>query len=149
MTDAKPYRHRFPMTIIQHAVWLYHRFPLSYRDVQELLHQRGIEVSHETLREWSIKFGPLFADDLRHWEPRRGSQWHLDEVWIPSANSKKRYRIQRFARLKSIHQPMNTERFEFADSIRSVRASMASNIGYGVLSTRWWFKEAVTKRKVI
>ena len=80
MTDAKPYRHRFPMTIIQHAVWLYHRFPLSYRDVQELLHQRGIEVSHETLREWCIKFGPLFVEELRHREPRRGSRWHLDEV---------------------------------------------------------------------
>ena len=80
MIDAKPYRHRFPMTIIQHAVWLYHRFPLSYRDVQELLHQRGIEVSHETLREWCIKFGPLFAEELRHREPRRGSRWHLDEV---------------------------------------------------------------------
>ena len=80
MTDAKPYRHRFPMAIIQHAVWLYHRFPLSYRDVQELLHQRGIQISHETLREWCIKFGPLFAEDLRHREPRRGSRWHLDEV---------------------------------------------------------------------
>ena len=45
MTDPKPYRHRFPMTIIQQAVWLYHRFSLSYRDVQELLHQRGIQVS--------------------------------------------------------------------------------------------------------
>jgi len=80
MTDPKPYRHRFPMTIIGHAIWLYHRFPLSYRDVQELLHQRGIQVSHETLREWCIKFGPLFAQDLRHREPRRGSRWHLDEV---------------------------------------------------------------------
>ena len=68
------------MTIIQHAIWLYHHFPLSYRDVQELLHQRGIQVSHETLREWCIKFGPLFAEDLRHREPRRGSRWHLDEV---------------------------------------------------------------------
>ena len=68
------------MTIIQHSVWLYHRFPLSYRDVQELLHQRGIQVSHETLREWNIKFGSLFAEDLRHREPRRGSRWHLDEV---------------------------------------------------------------------
>jgi putative transposase len=66
--------------IIQHAVWLYHRFPLSYRDVQELLHQRGIVVSHETLREWAIKFGPLFADGLRQREPRRGSRWLLDEV---------------------------------------------------------------------
>ena len=68
------------MTIIQHSVWLYHRFPLSYRDVQELLHQRGIQVSHETLCEWNIKFGSLFAEDLRHREPRRGSRWHLDEV---------------------------------------------------------------------
>ena len=80
MIDAKPYRHRFAMTIVQHAVWLYHRFPLSYRDVQELLHQRGIQVSHETLREWSLKFSTLFAEDLRQQEPRRGSRWLLDEV---------------------------------------------------------------------
>ncbi|CAM3556621.1 IS6 family transposase [Deinococcus saxicola] len=80
MTDPKPYRHRFSIGIIQHAVWLYHRFPLSYRDVQELLYQRSIEVSHETLREWCLKFGPLFANELRHREPRRGSQWFLDEV---------------------------------------------------------------------
>jgi putative transposase len=80
MIDPKPYRHRFPMTIIQHAIWLYHRFPLSYRAVQDLLHQRGIEVSHETLREWCINFGSLFAEALRHREPRRGSQWSLDEV---------------------------------------------------------------------
>ncbi len=69
MTDPKPYRHRFPMTIIQHAVWLDHRFPVSYRDVQELLHQRGIEVSHETWREWYMKSGPFFAADLRPWRP--------------------------------------------------------------------------------
>jgi len=80
VTDAKPYRHRFPMTIIQHTVWLYHRFLLSYQDVQELLHQRGIQMSHEPLREWCIKFGPLFAENLRHREPRRGSRWHMDEV---------------------------------------------------------------------
>jgi putative transposase len=49
------------MLVIQQAVWLNHRFPLSYRDVQELLHQRGLMVSHETLREWCIKFGPFFA----------------------------------------------------------------------------------------
>ena len=80
MTDAKPYRHRFPMSIIQHAVWLYHHFPLSYRDVQELLHQRGIQVSHETLREWCIKFATLFVEGLRHREPRRGFRWHMDKV---------------------------------------------------------------------
>ena len=68
------------MVIIQHAIWLYHRFPLSYWNVQELLHQRGIEVSHETLREWCIKFGPLFTEGLRYREPPRGSRWRLDEV---------------------------------------------------------------------
>ena len=66
MTDPVPYRHRFPISIIQHAIWLYHRFPLSYRDVQELLQERGIEVSHDTLREWNIKFSPLIAEELRH-----------------------------------------------------------------------------------
>ena len=64
------------MTIIQHAVWLYHRYPLSYRDVQEVPHQRGIEVRHETLREWCIKFSSMFAENL----PQRGSRCHLDEV---------------------------------------------------------------------
>ena len=80
MTDAKPYRHRFAMTIIQYAIWLYHRFPLSYRDVQALLHQRGVQISHESLREWCIKFSVLMAEELRHREPRRGSRWLLDEV---------------------------------------------------------------------
>jgi putative transposase len=93
VTDPNPYRHGFPMTIIQHALWLYHRLPLSSRDVQELLHQRGIVVSHrrkrtpmrtlllhETIREWCVKFGPLFTEELRHREPCRGSRWHLDEV---------------------------------------------------------------------
>jgi putative transposase len=72
VSDVKPDRHRFSMTIIQHAIWLYYRVPLRYRDVQELLHQRGIVVSHETLREWCIKFGPFLAEELRHREPRRG-----------------------------------------------------------------------------
>ena len=80
MTDPVPYRHRFPISVIQHAIWLYHRFPLSYRDVQELLQEGGIEVSHDTLREWNIKFSPLIAEELRHREPRRGSRWHMDEV---------------------------------------------------------------------
>jgi len=80
--DRKPYRHRFPLSIIQHAIWLYHRFPLSERDVQELLHQRGLVISHETLRQWNIKFAPLLTEELRHREPRRGSRWFLDEVCV-------------------------------------------------------------------
>jgi len=58
LTDRKPYRHRFPLSIIQYALWLDHHFFLSQRDVQELLQKRGIQVSHETLRQWNIKFAP-------------------------------------------------------------------------------------------
>ena len=82
MTDRKPYRHRCPMSVIGYALRLSHRFPLSQRDVQELLHERGIVVSHETLRQWNIKFAPLLTEELRHREPRRSSRWHLDEVRV-------------------------------------------------------------------
>jgi len=82
VTDCKPYRHRFPLSIIQYALWLYHRFSLNQRDVQELLHQRGIQVSHETLRQWNIEFAPLLTEELRPREPRRGSRWFLDKVCI-------------------------------------------------------------------
>ncbi len=73
-------RHRFPADIIRHAVWLYFRFNLSFRDVEELLAQRGIEVSYETVRCWTIKFGPLIARRLgkRRWAP--SPRWHLDEM---------------------------------------------------------------------
>ena len=73
-------RHRFPADIIRHAVWLYFRFNLSFRDVEALLAQRGIEVSYETVRCWTIKFGPLIARRLRkrRWAP--SPRWHLDEM---------------------------------------------------------------------
>ncbi|MFB9990441.1 hypothetical protein ACFFLM_00340 [Deinococcus oregonensis] len=61
MNDAKPHCHRLPMTSIQQAIWLCSRFPFSDRDIQKFLHQRGIEVSQETWREWCIEFGPLLA----------------------------------------------------------------------------------------
>ncbi|UQN10575.1 IS6 family transposase [Deinococcus sp. QL22] len=82
MTDRKPYRHRFPLSVICYALRLCHRFPLSQRDVQELLHERGIQVSHETLRQWNIPFAPLLTEELRHREPRRGSRWPLDELCV-------------------------------------------------------------------
>ena len=72
MTDQKSYRHRFPLSVIGYALWLYHRFPLSQRDVQELLFQRGVVVSHETLRQWNIKFAPLLTEELRHREGTPG-----------------------------------------------------------------------------
>lgn len=73
---------RFPAGIISHAVWLYHRFPLSYREVEELLLARGIVVSHETIRTWCDRFGPQYAAALRRRRPQAGDKWHLDEVFI-------------------------------------------------------------------
>ena len=75
-------RHRFPGEVISHAVWLYYRFLLSYRDVEELLAERGIAVSYETDRRWCRKFGPTFADGVRRRRPRPGDKWHLDEVQL-------------------------------------------------------------------
>jgi putative transposase len=75
-------RHRFPAEIIQHAVWLYFRFPLSFRDVEDLLSQRGIDVSYETVRRWSVKFGLAYAKSLRKKHPRADVRWHLDEVFV-------------------------------------------------------------------
>ena len=74
--------HRFPSEIISHAVWLYCRFPLSHRDVEELLFVRGVIVSYETIRKWCRKFGQPYANQLRRRCPRPGDQWHLDEVFI-------------------------------------------------------------------
>lgn len=74
------YRHRFPSEIISHCVWLYFRFCLSYRDVEELMAVRGITLTYETIREWCGKFGQMFANDLRDRRPRPGDKWHLDEI---------------------------------------------------------------------
>ena len=76
------YRHRFPAEIISHAVWLYHVFSLSPRDVELILAERGIAISHETIRRWCRKFGGGFANCLRRRRPQPGDKWHLDEVFI-------------------------------------------------------------------
>src|SRR5947199_831200 len=75
-------RHRFPPPIIQHAIWLYLRFTLSYRDVEELLAERGLEVSYETVRRWVLKFGPGIARKLRRCRPCPSDRWHLDEMVV-------------------------------------------------------------------
>ena len=74
--------YRFPLAVIGYAVWLYHRFAISYRDVEELLLERDIAVIRESIRSWCIHFSDLFAQGLRHREPRRGSRWHLDEMHV-------------------------------------------------------------------
>src|SRR3954453_13497694 len=75
-------RHQSPAEIIQHAVWLYLRFTLSYRDIEELLAERGVATSYETVRRWVLKFGPLFTRNLRRLRPRPASRWHLDEMVV-------------------------------------------------------------------
>jgi putative transposase len=77
-------RHRFPAEVIQHAVWLYFRFPLSFRYVEDLLSKRGIDVSYKTVRRWSVKFGLAYARKLRHSNPHPHAdvRWHLDEVFV-------------------------------------------------------------------
>jgi putative transposase len=72
--------YRFPAEVINHAVWLYFRFPLSLRMVEELLAARGIIVSHETVRQWALKFGQAFANQIRRRLPGAGDKWHIDEV---------------------------------------------------------------------
>ncbi|MEK1852189.1 MAG: IS6 family transposase [Phyllobacterium sp.] len=81
-------RHRFPPQIIAHAVWLYYRFPLSLRLVEELLLERGIVVSYETIRCWAVKFGPQYARRLRRKQPCLNDIWHLDEVVIAIGDRK-------------------------------------------------------------
>src|SRR5258708_5087652 len=81
---------RFPPKIISHAVWLYFRFSLSFRDVEELLAQRGIVVTYETVRQWCLQFGQMYANELRRRRPRCGDTWHMDEVYL-KINGKTHY----------------------------------------------------------
>src|ERR1700682_4962518 len=81
-------RHQVRPEIIRHAVWLYVRFTLSYRDVEDLLAERGLDVSYETVRRWVLKFGPLFARELRRRRPRPTARWHLDEMAVTIAGGK-------------------------------------------------------------
>ena len=82
--DRRPlyHRHRFPPEVISYAVWLYFRFPLSLRMVEEMLAARGICVTYETVRQWAKKFGQAFSDQIRQRAPARGDKWHMDEVVV-------------------------------------------------------------------
>src|ERR1051325_1162375 len=82
--------YRFPPEIISYAVWLYHRFCLSFRDVEELLAERSVTVSYEAVRQWCLRFGSSFAKKLRHRQGRVGDTWHLDEVFV-SINGERHY----------------------------------------------------------
>ena len=75
-------RHQFPPEIIRHAVWLYLRFTLRFRDVEELLVERGLDISYETIRRWVDKFGSAYARNRRRLRPRPADTWHLDEMVV-------------------------------------------------------------------
>ena len=88
MTSISFARHQFPPDVIRHAVWLYLRFTLSYRDVEDMLAERGLDLTYETVRRWVTKFGPLFAKELRKRRPRPTSRWHLDEMVVKIAGKR-------------------------------------------------------------
>jgi putative transposase len=90
MTKVSYKRHRFPPAIIQHAVWLYFRFTLSFRDVEDLLAERGLDISYESIRYWVLKFGKQYARKIDCRRPRPNCRWHLDEVFV-SINGKRMY----------------------------------------------------------
>ena len=82
-SDSPDYTgYRFPAEIISHAVWLYFRFSLSYRDVEELMAARGIVLTYETVRQWCRKFGQQYANQVRRLRAQTGDKWHLDEVFL-------------------------------------------------------------------
>jgi putative transposase len=106
-TVSQYHRHRVPSEIIGHCVWLYFRFALSFRDVEELPAVRGVCLSYETVREWCLTFGQTYANGLRRRSPRPGDQWHLDEVFL-KINGRLHYlrrhatELQRLIRLDAI-----------------------------------------------
>ena len=75
-------RHRYPPEIISYAVWLYYRFCLSFRDVEDLLAERGVKVTYETIRQWSVKFRAQYAGRLKRRQGRLGDTWYLDELFV-------------------------------------------------------------------
>jgi len=82
MTVLSYSRYRFPREVIQRAVWMYLRFTLSFRDVEDLLAERGITVTYESIRRWVLTFGPVLARELRARRPKPHSSWHLDEMFV-------------------------------------------------------------------
>src|ERR1700693_2210171 len=83
VSSVSPYKgHRFPVEIISHCVWLYFRFSLSFRDIDEMMAKRGVALTYETVREWCLKFGGAYAKRMRSRGLRPGDRWHLDEVFL-------------------------------------------------------------------
>src|SRR5215207_5284392 len=119
-------RHQFPAEIIRHATWLYLRFTLSYRDVEELLAERSIETSYESVRRWVLNFGPAFARNLRRLRPRPTGRWHLDEMVISIQRKQQRFKSTRSAqRSLSMHASVHNTFTLHATSSPAVRFELS------------------------
>jgi putative transposase len=114
------HHHRFPPEIIQHAIWLYLRFTLSYRDVEELLAERGLDISYETVRRWVLKFGPAIARRLRQRRPRPSDRWHLDEMVVRIAG-KRMYLWRAVADEGEVLDMLVQRRLDTRAALRSMR----------------------------
>ena len=110
--------YRFPAEVISYAVYLYFRFPLSLRMVEEMLAVRGIEVSHETVRKWGLKFGREIANGIRRRRPQGGDKWHLDEMVVTIAG-KKHY----------LWRAVDQDGFVLEALVQSRRGALANAIG--------------------
>ncbi len=120
-SESPSYRgFRFPGEIISHCVWLYHRFPLSFREVEEMMLERGVVVSHETIRQWCAKFGQTYANGLRRRRPRAGDKWHLDEVFI-KINGKTHYLWRAVDQHGNVLDVLVTSRRDARDATRFFR----------------------------
>src|SRR6478672_801199 len=111
--------HRYPAEIISYAVWLYFRFPLSLRMVEEMLAARGISVTHETIRQWGLKFGREFANRIRRRAPRRGDKWHLDDLVQSRRDKEAAKRLFR----KLLKKQGRTPRVLVTDKLKSYAAA--------------------------
>ena len=108
--SASYHGYRFPPDIISHAVWLYYRFCLSFRDAEDLLAQRGVTVTYETIRPWCQRFGPVYARRLRRRRGQMGDTWHLDEVFVTIQGVGARMRAgPRASNRRARHLPMRYE----------------------------------------
>ncbi len=117
--------YRFPAEIISHAVWLYFRFHLSHRDIEELLAERGVQVSYEAIRLWCLRFGPTFAEGLRRRRRRAGERWHLDAVQL-KINSRKRWLWRAVDRAGLVLDILVQERRDQAAAERFLRRTLGS-----------------------
>ena len=127
-------RHRFPPHVIRHAVWLYLRFTLGYRDVEDLLAERGLTVSNESIRRWVLKFGPMIARNLRMIRPKAYARWHLDEM-VVSLSGKQMYMWRAVDNEGEVLEILVQPQRDKAAALRLIRNSFDARASFQRLSS--------------